>query len=97
MIRTKGDAGTGNVRQAVDHMREIAGNISALAGMKPADIADYAASVRVPEKLIQECIELGRLPVVTFAAGGVATPADAALLMHLGADGIFVGSVSPSF
>ena len=92
MIRTKGEAGTGNVVEAVRHIRTINEEIAALRKMKEAQLKKYAASIRVPVELVKTTRKLGRLPVVNFAAGGVATPADAALLMQLGCDGVFVGS-----
>lgn len=93
MLRTKGDAGTGDVCEAVRHMREIQHEINMLAHMSQSEISEYAASINVSSALVIRTVDAGRLPVVTFAAGGVATPADAALLMELGADGVFVGSV----
>jgi len=92
MIRTKGEAGTGNVVEAVRHMRSITGEIRMLQGMSSQEIAAYARSIEAPVDIVTECTELGRLPVVNFSAGGIATPADAALMMQLGADGVFVGS-----
>jgi pyridoxal 5'-phosphate synthase pdxS subunit len=92
MIRTKGEAGTGNVVEAVRHMRAITGSIRALKGMERQEIIDYARSIEAPAELVIECAERGRLPVVNFSAGGIATPSDAALMMQLGADGVFVGS-----
>jgi len=92
MIRTKGEAGTGNIVNAVTHMRAINNEIAALKGLDRAALAKTAAQMRVPLDLVRQTMELGRLPVVNFAAGGVATPADAALMMALGADGVFVGS-----
>lgn len=92
MIRTKGEAGTGNVVEAVRHIRTINAEIAALQKMSPAAVKKYAAEIRTPLALVEEIKKLGRLPVVNFAAGGVATPADAALLMQLGCDGVFVGS-----
>ncbi|MGQ9719361.1 MAG: pyridoxal 5'-phosphate synthase lyase subunit PdxS [Nitrososphaerales archaeon] len=92
MLRTKGEAGTGNVAEAVKHMKLIMGKIGELKGLGGEQIIDIAKEYRVPVKLIKETAKLGRLPVVNFAAGGIATPADAALMMHLGADGVFVGS-----
>ncbi|MDY6930777.1 MAG: pyridoxal 5'-phosphate synthase lyase subunit PdxS [Halobacteriota archaeon] len=92
MIRTKGEAGTGDVKEAVRHMRIIYGTIGELKGMKEEDLRDFAGKIRVPVELARETAELQRLPVVNFAAGGVATPADAAMMMKLGADGVFVGS-----
>ena len=92
MIRTKGEAGTGNIVEAVRHMRAINEEIEALKGMDEHQMIQQAGVMRVPLALVQKTRELGRLPVVNFAAGGVATPADAALMMALGSDGIFVGS-----
>lgn len=92
MIRTKGAAGTGDVVQAVKHNRTIDNDIAALKGMDERQLIHKAAAERVPLELLKEIKELGRLPVVNFAAGGVATPADAALMMQLGCDGVFVGS-----
>jgi pyridoxal 5'-phosphate synthase pdxS subunit len=92
MIRTKGEAGTGNVVEAVTHMRQMNGDIGALKKMNEAGLKKYAKEERVPVELVKEVRKLGRLPVVNFAAGGIATPADAAMMMQLGCDGIFVGS-----
>lgn len=92
MIRTKGEAGTGNVVEAVRHMRTLHREIRQLQGMDDVEIYTYAKSIQAPVELVLECKKLGRLPVVNFAAGGVATPADAALCMQLGVDGVFVGS-----
>jgi pyridoxal 5'-phosphate synthase pdxS subunit len=92
MIRTKGEAGTGNIVNAVSHMRAIKEGIEALKGMDAHQLEHTAAEMRVPVTLAQETCDLVRLPVVNFAAGGIATPADAALMMALGADGVFVGS-----
>ena len=92
MIRTKGEAGTGNVVQAVHHWRTITGEIEALTTMSQTDLKACAKEMRVPVELVKTVLELGRLPVVNFAAGGIATPADAALMMQLGCDGVFVGS-----
>jgi pyridoxal 5'-phosphate synthase pdxS subunit len=92
MIRTKGEAGTGNVVEAVRHMRAIMGSIRALKGMDRPELTDYARDIEAPAELVIECAERGRLPVVNFSAGGIATPSDAALMMQLGADGVFVGS-----
>ncbi len=89
MIRTKGEAGTGNIVEAVRHIRAINSGIGALKNGNPADAAK---EMGVPVELVLKTIELGRLPVVNFAAGGIATPADAALCMQLGCDGVFVGS-----
>jgi pyridoxal 5'-phosphate synthase pdxS subunit len=92
MIRTKGEAGTGNVVEAVRHMRAVTGGIRALHGMGPEELVVEAKRIGAPTDLLEETARLGRLPVVNFAAGGIATPADAALMMQLGCDGIFVGS-----
>jgi pyridoxal 5'-phosphate synthase pdxS subunit len=92
MIRTKGEAGTGNVVEAVRHMRAIMGGIRALKGMDNQELIARAREIEAPAELVIECAKLGRLPVVNFSAGGIATPADAALMMQLGADGVFVGS-----
>ncbi len=92
MIRTKGEAGTGNVVEAVRHMRRINKEIEMLKRLPVEELYAKAKEYRVPFKLVQLTAQLGRLPVVNFAAGGIATPADAALMMQLGADGVFVGS-----
>ena len=92
MIRTKGEAGTGDVNQAVHHQRTIKGAIRELEGMTHEEREAYARDIEAPAHLVHETAEMGRLPVVNFAAGGIATPADAALMMHHGCDGIFVGS-----
>jgi len=92
MLRTKGEAGTGNVVEAVRHMRQVNEEVAALAKMDAQQLRETAAQYRVPLNLLQQTKELGRFPVVNFAAGGIATPADAALMMMLGVDGIFVGS-----
>lgn len=92
MLRTKGEAGTGNVVEAVRHARTINREIAALKGMDAAALAAKAAEYRVPLERVAETVERGRFSVVNFAAGGIATPADAALLMALGVDGVFVGS-----
>lgn len=92
MIRTKGEAGTGNVVEAVKHMRLIMGEIRKLQNMSEEELFEWARKNEAPFELVKETAKLGRLPVVNFAAGGIATPADAALMMHLGADGVFVGS-----
>lgn len=92
MIRTKGEAGTGNVVEAVRHMRAIMGAIRGLGGMDHQEMIDYAREIKAPSYLILECAEMRRLPVVNFSAGGIATPCDAAMMMQLGADGVFVGS-----
>jgi pyridoxal 5'-phosphate synthase pdxS subunit len=92
MIRTKGEAGTGDVSQAVLHMRLILGQIKSLKGMDEQQLMKVAREIEANYDLVVECARMQRLPVVNFAAGGVATPADAALMMQLGADGVFVGS-----
>ena len=92
MIRTKGEAGTGNVVEAVRHMRAIQGEIRRLGSMDEAEIASAAKELRAPLELVRAVAEKGGLPVVNFSAGGIATPADAALMMQLGAEGVFVGS-----
>jgi pyridoxal 5'-phosphate synthase pdxS subunit len=92
MIRTKGEPGTGNVVEAVRHMRAIMGDIRLLKGMDRQEMTDHAREIEAPAALVFECAERGRLPVVNFSAGGIATPSDAALMMQLGADGVFVGS-----
>jgi pyridoxal 5'-phosphate synthase pdxS subunit len=92
MIRTKGEAGTGDVNQAVTHQRAIKGAIRKLDGMAYEERERWAREHGAPRDLVHETAEMGRLPVVNFAAGGIATPADAALMMHHGCDGIFVGS-----
>ena len=92
MIRTKGEAGTGNVVEAVRHMRAMQSQIRRAAGMTRDELPAFAKELGAPLELLREVAELGRLPVVNFAAGGIATPADAALMMQLGCDGVFVGS-----
>ena len=92
MIRTKGEAGTGDVVEAVRHARTVLGDIRRLTTMADEELMSYAKEIGAPYELIKETKELGRMPVVNFAAGGVATPADAALMMQLGVDGVFVGS-----
>ena len=92
MIRTKGEAGTGDVVEAVRHMRSVQDSIRKLQNMPDDELVVEARDLGVSLELLQKTKELGRLPVVNFAAGGVATPADAALMMQLGADGVFVGS-----
>src|SRR5690554_2146097 len=92
MIRSKGEAGTGNVVEAVRHMRAITGEIRRLTTLSPEERYAAAKELRAPLDLVEEVAEAGRLPVVLFTAGGIATPADAALMMQLGADGVFVGS-----
>jgi pyridoxal 5'-phosphate synthase pdxS subunit len=92
MIRTKGEAGTGDVVEAVRHARAVIGEIRRLTTMREDELMTYAKNLGAPYALVKEVAELGGLPVVNFAAGGVATPADAALMMQLGVDGVFVGS-----
>lgn len=92
MIRTKGEAGTGNVVEAVRHIKQIKQELAALKDMRRQDMVSYAQEHRVSFDLVMHVRDLQRLPVVTFVAGGVATPADAALMMELGAEGVFVGS-----
>ncbi|MFZ3058752.1 MAG: pyridoxal 5'-phosphate synthase lyase subunit PdxS [Candidatus Methanoperedens sp.] len=92
MIRTKGEAGTGDVKEAVRHMRAIMGTIRELKGKGSEELIAVARKIEAPIELVKETAKLQRLPVVNFAAGGIATPADAALMMRLGADGVFVGS-----
>ncbi|MBT9143759.1 MAG: Pyridoxal 5'-phosphate synthase subunit PdxS [Dehalococcoidia bacterium] len=92
MIRTKGEAGTGNIVEAVRHMRAVMGYIRKLQGMTEDELMSEAKSLGAPFELVHEIHLTGKLPVVNFAAGGVATPADAALMMQLGAEGVFVGS-----
>jgi pyridoxal 5'-phosphate synthase pdxS subunit len=92
MIRTKGEAGTGNIVEAVRHARAILGEIRRLQSMAPEELMAAAKEMGAPYELVVETARLGRLPVVNFAAGGIATPADAALMMQLGMDGVFVGS-----
>src|SRR5512135_219994 len=92
MIRTKGEAGTGDVVEAVRHARSVMGAIRQLETMADEELMAYSKEIGAPYELVKETKELGRMPVVNFAAGGVATPADAALMMQLGVDGVFVGS-----
>lgn len=92
MIRTKGEAGTGDVIEAVRHMRSVNAEIARAKNMSEEELRVYAKELQVDYALLKETAKLGRLPVVNFAAGGVATPADAALMMQLGCDGVFVGS-----
>jgi len=92
MIRTKGEAGTGNIVEAVRHMRTVTRELRALTTMGPEELATAAKNLGAPVSLVREVAETGKLPVVNFAAGGVATPADAALMMQLGCEGVFVGS-----
>ena len=92
MIRTKGEAGTGDIVEAVRHMRAVHDGIRRICSMRDDELANYAKDLGAPLELVREIKATGRLPVVNFSAGGVATPADAALMMQLGADGVFVGS-----
>jgi pyridoxal 5'-phosphate synthase pdxS subunit len=92
MIRTKGEAGTGDIVNAVTHMRAVFGGIRRLGSLRSEELFAEAKQLRAPVELVRWVAEHGRLPVVTFTAGGIATPADAALCMQLGADGVFVGS-----
>jgi len=92
MIRSKGEAGTGNVVEATRHMRQITGDIRRLGAMEEVELFAAAKELRAPVALVQEIAETGKLPVVLFTAGGIATPADAAMMMQLGAEGVFVGS-----
>jgi len=92
MLRTKGEPGTGNIVEAVRHMRQVQSEIRQLTGMSKDEVMVYAKEIGAPYEILLQIHEEGRLPVVNFAAGGVATPSDAALMMELGADGVFVGS-----
>ncbi|HEY9122247.1 MAG TPA: pyridoxal 5'-phosphate synthase lyase subunit PdxS [Brevefilum sp.] len=92
MIRTKGEAGTGDVVEAVRHARTVMGEIRRLQNMPEEELMSFAKEIGAPYNLVKETRDLGRLPVVNFAAGGIATPADAGLMMQLGVDGVFVGS-----
>ena len=92
MIRTKGEAGTGDVVEAVRHARTVLGDIRRLTTLADDEVMRYSKEIGAPYELVKETKELGRMPVVNFAAGGVATPADAAMMMQLGVDGVFVGS-----
>jgi pyridoxal 5'-phosphate synthase pdxS subunit len=92
MIRTKGEAGTGNVIEAVRHQRAIMAQVRELKGKEQEEMSTIARKIEAPLYLVKEVAELQRLPVINFAAGGIATPADAALMMQLGSDGVFVGS-----
>ena len=92
MIRTKGEAGTGNVIEAVKHMRSMTDGINIIKTSDQNELMSLAKEIRAPFDVVKEIHELGKLPVVNFAAGGIATPADAALMMQLGCDGVFVGS-----
>lgn len=92
MIRTKGEAGTGDIVEAVRHARAVLGEIRRLQNMPVEEVMAFSKEIGAPYQVVLETRELGRLPVVNFAAGGIATPADAALMMQLGVDGVFVGS-----
>ena len=92
MMRTKGEAGTGDVVEAVRHARDVMREIRRISGIRVDELMAYAKEIGAPYELVKQTAEKGRLPVVNFAAGGVATPADAALMMQLGMDGVFVGS-----
>ena len=92
MIRSKGEAGTGDVSNATTHIRTITGEIRRLASLRPEELYVAAKELQAPYALVKEVAETGKLPVVLFTAGGIATPADAAMMMHLGADGVFIGS-----
>lgn len=92
MMRTKGEAGTGDIVEAVRHARTVMGEIRLIQNMPEEELMSYAKKIGAPYDLVKETRELGKLPVVNFAAGGIATPADAALMMQLGVDGVFVGS-----
>ena len=92
MIRTKGEAGTGDIVEAVRHARSVLDEIRRLQNMAEEELMSFAKEIGAPYELVKETRELGRVPVVNFAAGGIATPADAALMMQLGVDGVFVGS-----
>jgi len=92
MVRTKGEPGTGNVVEAVRHMRAVTAEIGRLKGLRPEELFAAAKDLQAPYELVKWVAENGKLPVVNFSAGGIATPADAALMMQLGCDGVFVGS-----
>ena len=92
MIRSKGEAGTGNIVEAVRHLRSILGDIRKITQADSAELFDWAKQLQAPLPLVQEVAETGELPVPLFCAGGIATPADAALAMQLGAEAVFVGS-----
>jgi pyridoxal 5'-phosphate synthase pdxS subunit len=92
MIRTKGEAGTGDVVEAVRHARTVLGEIRHLTNLPEEELMAFSKNIQAPYELVLETRQLGRLPVVNFAAGGIATPADASLMMQLGVDGVFVGS-----
>ena len=92
MIRTKGEAGTGNIVEAVRHARSVLGDIRRIQNMDQVELMATARDLKAPFELVQEIHETGKLPVVNFAAGGIATPSDAALMMQIGVEGVFVGS-----
>ena len=92
MLRTKGEAGTGDVVEAVRHARTVFGEIRRLQSMSEDELYSAAKNLQAPYELVKQVAQAGRLPVVNFAAGGIATPADAALMMQIGVDGVFVGS-----
>ena len=92
MIRTKGEAGTGNIVEAVRHARQVLGEVRKIQSMGPDELMATARDLKAPYELVKEVHDTGKLPVVNFAAGGIASPADAALMMQLGVDGVFVGS-----
>ena len=92
MIRTKGEAGTGNIVEAVRHARKVLGEMRRIQNMTDDELMSTARDLRAPYELVREIHDTGKLPVVNFAAGGIASPADAALMMQLGVDGVFVGS-----
>ncbi|MDQ2817374.1 MAG: pyridoxal 5'-phosphate synthase lyase subunit PdxS [Candidatus Eremiobacteraeota bacterium] len=92
MIRTKGEAGSGNIVEAIRHLRQVTDDLRRLATLPAEQLVSVARDLGAPAEIVRECAQLGRLPVVMFVAGGVATPADAALCMQLGAEGVFVGS-----
>ena len=92
MIRTKGEAGTGNVVEAVRHARSVLGEITRITNLDPTELMATARDLQAPYELILQIHETGKLPVVNFAAGGIASPADAALMMQIGVEGVFVGS-----
>ena len=92
MIRTKGEAGSGNIVEAVKHMRSIISEINSLQSMNDNELVDFSKSINAPMNLLKEVREISKLPVPNFSAGGIATPADASLMMQLGAESIFVGS-----
>jgi pyridoxal 5'-phosphate synthase pdxS subunit len=92
MIRSKGEAGTGDVSNAMTHMRSIGGDIRRLSALREDELYVAAKNMQAPYDLVKEVAQTGKLPVVLFTAGGIATPADAALMMQMGADGVFIGS-----